>query len=271
MSDGTLSGQTVTSPYAIRCVNPAETAYVSCGSSAADNCYSGSNATAAQFAGSAITPSGKLLTWSNGVWVEAGSGTRVLAADGTDNWQVTLSPDGRSYSTNLLNKANVAGRRCPPNVFVPGNLVATGRCLYYDQGSASGIRLDATANDLTTDQTTAGAIRLGRWDSEAGGNGTGRSWYEGNIQMCAAKGMRLPTLYELSPGPCGYGLPTDATVTQWPDVNTQVPNVIVPNLGASWTWSATASTDVWQYLFIAQSCALNYINNPIYVRCVVPY
>ena len=133
-------------------------------------------------------------------------------------------------------------------------------------GSAAGWRLYAPQNDTTTDQTTAGSIRLGRWDAAASGNGTSASWYEGNIQPCANKGMRLPTLYELRGGSCGYALPTDATVTGWADNSTGVPNV-----GGNWTWSATAfRSDIWQYIFVANSCATNYISNGIYYRCVVP-
>lgn len=100
---------------------------IPCGSTLADNCYSGANAPAAKAAGSAITQQGKLLTWNlhKVVWEEF-AGTRVLASDGTDNWALQLNANGRSYGSIFLAKTNVAGQACPGSVFVPGNLVASG-------------------------------------------------------------------------------------------------------------------------------------------------
>lgn len=224
------------------------------------------NNTAAMSAGAATTASGKSLTLTNGVWVESGSGTRVLAADGSDQWAMRLNPDGRSYSNQLLDKANVAGRVCPSNVFVPGNLVATERCLYYDAGNTAQ-RLDAPANDGVTVQNTLNAIRLGNWNSSGSGNGSGPSWYEGNLQTCAAKGMRLPTLYETTASDPGISKPIDASV------NFATLSTGVPSVGSSLTWTASASTNQSQRYWswsMNNTPSISHFNEGNAVRCVVP-
>lgn len=198
---------------------------VLCGE-ANDSCY---NNKAALAAGSAVTFTGKALVLMNGIWSEK-DGTRVLSPNGLDEWAFALTPDGRKFSTNHLKRSDIAGRVCPKNVFMPGNLVATGRCLYYDAGNPAQ-RLDAPSGDSVTEQMTAGSIRLGVWNTNAGGNGTAASWYEGNIQTCAAKGMRLPTLYETTANPAGN--PIDALPTFSPGEG-------VPSVGNAYTWTATA-------------------------------
>lgn len=216
----------------------------------------------------ATTPSGKSLTFINGVWVEASPGTRVLASDGSDSWAYQLNPDGRSYSTNFLDKMNVAGRACPTNVFIPGDLVATGKCLYYDSGNPVQT-LDAIINDGMTNQSTYGSYRLGQWNTSAGGNGTNASWYEGNIQTCAAKGMRLPLLYETSaPDPGDSSKPTDA-LPSFSAASDGIPSVGVGNL----TWTASAySSDPSKYWFWwgNVSGSISYTGLYTTVRCVVP-
>lgn len=225
-----------------------------------DSCYKNQ---AAMAAGTAVTFTGKMLVLANGIWGEK-DGARVLAASGIDEWAFALSADGRKFLTTYLKKADIAGRVCPKNVFVPGNLVATGRCLYYDAGN-SAQRLDAPTNDSVTDQMTAGSIRLGAWNAPGGGNAAAASWYEGNIQLCAAKGMRLPTLYETSSNMAGN--PIDATPTFSPGEG-------VPSVTGTYTWTATAlysSNSATSYMLWSgtlsgyQSLAM--ANS---VRCVVP-
>lgn len=228
-----------------------------------DSCYSDAEALTA---GVAVTPLGKSLVYTSGeVWVASGAGTQVLAVDGADSWANALNINGRTYSATLLNKANITGRACPTNVFVPGNLVATGQCLYYDAGSG-GQRLDATANDGVTNQTTPGSIRLGSWNTAEGGNGTGASWYEGNIQTCASKGMRLPTLYEAKAPDPGSNKPTDASPTFSPSNGVPMP--------VTWGWTASASTNgtgnYWFWGDAPYTNSVHYTGNNDGARCVAP-
>ena len=227
-----------------------------------DSCY---DDTEAKTAGVALTPLGKSLVYTSGVWVESGAGTRVLAVDGADSWANAMNIDGRTYSAGTLNKANIAGRVCPTNVFVPGNLVATNKCLYYDAGGG-GQRLDATANDGVTDQTTPGSIRLGLWNTAAGGNGTAASWYEGNIQKCALQGMRLPTLYEAKAPAPASNKPTDASPTFSPNNGVPMPG--------QWGWTASASTagpgNYWFWWDVTLSDSVFYTGNNTGVRCFAP-
>jgi uncharacterized repeat protein (TIGR02543 family) len=182
-----------------------------------------------------------------------------------------LSLDGRNYSMNLLDKAHVAGRACPAHVFVPGNLTATGRCLYYD--GANGLqRLDAPNNDGLTDQVTGGSIRLSGWNNASSGLGASGSWYEGNIQTCAAKGMRLPTLYETQATAPSSGAPTDATPI-FGGASRVPPSPM--SMGTEWTWTATAATDVGPFAYFGwvssgNIARANYDQAVRTVRCVAP-
>jgi hypothetical protein len=248
-----------------------------CGGSVADNCYSGTNAAAAKAQGEAVTPSGKVLTWTvSTIWVEK-NGTKVLKADGTDAWSKQLTLNGRNYSDNFISysASTIAGRACPTHVVTPTgttdvvNLVTTNTCLYYDSGN-SAQRLDATAHDGVTNQTTSGSIRLGYWDSSAGGNSTGSSLYEGNIQTCASKGMRLPAIYETAAGSNPWGgstyLPTDGSPT-FPSTSGGVPSV-----SGSYTWTSSAFTNVSSSYWVWSGADAHngyYYGNGA-VRCVVP-
>jgi uncharacterized repeat protein (TIGR02543 family) len=242
----------------------------SCGDTSANNCYSGTNAAQLKSLGSTTTPTGKSITWNStySVWLESGAGTRVLAADGTDNWQPQLNANGRSFSASLLNKANVAGRACPSKVYVDdSNKLVANRCLYYDAGNAAQTLDGGTG---TTDQSTPGSFRLKRWTDSTTGNGTDSSWYEGNIQTCASKGMRLPTLYETTAAaPSTTYRPTDFAVAagDWSTSTTGVPSAT----GASYTWTSSAYTYAsngfwgWAGTGATSGYAVSYA-----VRCVVP-
>jgi hypothetical protein len=239
---------------------------VSCGS----NCY----ASAVMSSSLAYTSTGKALVQISGVWVQP-NGTNVLKVDGSDAWHYALNANGRTASSNLLDKnlANLAGRVCPAKVFVEdstNNRVVASRCLYYDKGNEDQ-RLDMPQVDGVTDQTTSGSLRLGPWNTAAGGNGTGASWYEGNIQTCAVKGMRLPLLYETTAAdPGGSYRPSDWSVAagDWSTITTGVPSV---DGAYTWTSSAwTGYTDVY-WAWAGTGATYYFYNGGYYaVRCVVP-
>lgn len=222
---------------------------VVCGADLTSNCYSGIDAKKARDTGFAVTPSGKRLLWTliagDGFWSEKG-GNRLLKVDGTDGWATGVSPDGRSRSAEELDYRtdNIISRICPLNVFVPAGdpdagPAVSGHCLYYDGGSPR-----QALNQLGTSQTNLGTIGLGAWNATNSGNGAAVSWYEGNIQTCAAKGMRLPTLYEtsstdpLSQDPVRRGAPRDPVAVRYSGPGVGVPPVI----GAPWTWTASSRT-----------------------------
>jgi hypothetical protein len=163
---------------------------------------------------------------------------------------------------------------CPAKVFVEdstNNRLVASRCLYYDKGNENQ-RLDMPQVDGVTDQTTSGSLRLGLWNTAAGGNGTGASWYEGNIQTCAAKGMRLPLLYETTagdPGAAGYK-PGDWAVAagDWSTAANGVPSV-----GGAYTWTSSALTDAAGYYTVwsgTGDVGYNFYHRSYAVRCVVP-
>ncbi len=246
-------------------VNPMVNLYrgtpVSCGA----DCYANGTAITA---GLAYTATGKaLVLGSYTIWYDA-NGTRVLRVDGSDNWHKALNANGRTFSSTDLNKnlADIGGRVCPVNVYVDdGNKVATGRCVYYDRGNMSQ-RLDASLLDATTNQSTAGSYRLGLWDTAAGGNTTGASWYEGNIQTCVNKGMRLPLLYETSAAdPAGTYKPADPASPSWSSASTGVPSL------GDYTWTSSAYTfDSYLYwVWAGTGTSYGYLNT-YPVRCVVP-
>jgi hypothetical protein len=142
------------------------------------------------------------------------------------------------------------------------NMTSTGNCLYYSPGYAA-----QALNAAGTSQTTAGSIGLGNWDVSETGNGTGSSWYEGNIQTCANKGMRLPTLYETTAASPSSYKPADPELT-WAATATGV-----PHSGGNWTWTSSAYTSNTSYYLIWYGTTSSYYNYDYAyhaVRCVVP-
>jgi hypothetical protein len=232
---------------------------VACGS----DCYANTDAMSY---GSAYTASGKYLTLANGVWVQS-DGTNVLRVDGTDNWHYALNANGKDWSGTLLNKttATLGGRVCPDSVYVnDSNKVATGRCLYYDQGNASQ-KLDAAG----TSQNNQATMGLAKWNVADTGNGTGAAWYEGNIKTCADKGMRLPTLYETTATKPTGSLPADASPTF--NAAKGVPGV---SGSSTRTWTSSPYTHDPSFYWIFQS-GINGAGLDVYsvtyaVRCVLP-
>ena len=216
-------------------------------------------------AGTATTPLGKVIdyAYANGssgfkVWKEHG-GNRVLRANGSDEWAQSLNLDGRGQSGSDFTDTNIGtantlitGRACPTNVYIDDNNKFTiGNCVYYTPTYAS-----QTLNAAGTSQNVSGSIGLSSWSSA--------SWYVGNIQTCASKGMRLPTMFEYQKGMdrcSGFTPQSDGTPT------------FTDNLGipATWTWSATSSTDNHTYYCCGYGNRTNYdMANIIGVVCVLP-
>jgi hypothetical protein len=134
----------------------------------------------------------------------------------------------------------IAGRVCPPNVFLNhDNMTVTGSCLYYDAGNE--------AQSLDT-AAAAGGVEgedwLKQWNSAASGRRENASYYEGNLKTCADKGMRLPTIYEANfssqsgPRPRGDKLISGAGDPIFPTFADQ--DTGVPSVPDSSTWTASA-------------------------------
>ncbi len=234
-----------------------------CGDTAANNCYTGTNSAAAQAALLATTPSGKSLEYvtANGsfkVWKEVG-GTKILRANGLDEWLMELNADGADRSGTYYsstNIANLAGRACPDAVFVnQSNKFTTNNCLYYDAGSGP--------QALNADVSIVGTTGFTTWVDP-----TTKLWYRGNIATCSNKKMRLPTLYETQ----GY-----TGVATYHPTNDGTPTITVaangaPSYPSQHTWTASVSTDVtslyWSWSGTSQNIDVYSSSN--YVRCVVP-
>jgi hypothetical protein len=229
-----------------------------------------------------LGPSGSTITlqFANGtsgfkIWREK-SGTRILNATGlvANGWQQTLTRAGTAFTgtafTNTTHVAKIAGRSCPPNVFLNySNMTATNRCLYYDVGTG--------LLDLDTDRGGASVEAqdwLRDWDSTATGRGSSSSYFEGNIKTCADKGMRLPVAYETSmnnPGTTNTPNGDSGITPVWAG------SVGVPNAaseGSGWTWTASAARPgkgyywVWVSPTLFSSQTYDYTGRA--VRCVLP-
>lgn len=209
--------------------------YEPCGS-LGDSCY---DDTVAMSAGFACLSDGTQIDYvSSGsgsgfkVWKDHDTDLILKATgfwNGPNDWQRRLSRSGKTAdSANYFTTApEIAGRACPTNVYRgPSEMTATGECLYYDLGnSAQG--LDKDSGIFGEDFLT---IPFPNTDNA--------SWYQGNIKICADKGMRLPTLYEtLEKSSFSGNFPTDATPV--------FGGTRVPAAGAA-TWTATAYLDPYQ-------------------------
>jgi hypothetical protein len=263
---------------AVRCVIP-NNAVASC----AGDCYlegtSPNFAQALAIGTERQGPSSSTLTlqFANGtsgykVWREK-NGTRILNAAGlvANGWQKQLARAGTSFSTtDFSGLTTIAGRACPPNTFLDfTNMTATSRCLYYDSGNGSQwYKLDSagTAGVQATDWLQVS-------NAGATGRGSAYSYYEGNIQVCADKGMRLPVAYETSMGAPG-GLPTGDSITPTWAANATNGVPTTANGYAHWTASAMSSS---QYDFMVWATDgsngfgyATWSNNWARVRCVLP-
>ena len=236
-----------------------------------NSCYStnpdgslSSAGTAAMSLGSALTPSGKRLMTTRGsdnflLWQDAES-NKLLKATGSDEWQMLLIPNGRSSGSTFADSttisAQLAGRRCPSNVYIDdSNKVSTVSCLYFSSAYANQ-RLDAPQNDGGSDQTTWGSLRLGRQ--------TSGKWYEGNIQTCANFGMRLPTIYETTIANFQTSMPTEIDAV----FNSEKG---IPGVGGR-TWTATAHTGDNNRFWTWDGTTVGHENQgAVYgIRCVLP-
>ena len=215
---------------------------VTCGSSG-NLCYASTAATSARVA---VTPSGKLIQYgqvggynggvgASGLWTQVG-GNQVLRADGSDSWSLQLAANGKStasayLSTSAFGTGGLTARACPTSTYLgSSNMTASNSCIYW--GVMTGY---VSLNHAGTSQSTIGTIGLGTWSTA--------SYYVGNIDDCATKGLRLPALYEFNvsaPSP----LPTDATPS-WASSNgmpglTSDPGHGIPTNFVVGYWSATS-------------------------------
>jgi hypothetical protein len=223
-----------------------------------------------------------ILQYANGtngfkIWKEK-NGIRILNATGliANGWQGQLTRAGTAFSgVDFTTGANIGGRVCPTHVFLShGDMTASGRCVYYDAGSPVQ-RLDAAGIG-----GTEASDWLQRYNRADTGRGTSSSYYEGNIKVCADKGMRLPTAYEtrMTTSVGTSYLPTgDGISPIWAgEVNG------VPSSELGWTW--TASAGIWSsrkdiYWLWTGNCGNGgscgniddgYYANDYAVRCVLP-
>jgi hypothetical protein len=239
--------------------------YHPCGDSG-NSCYNDQKALDAGFT---VTVSEKVLTavaLADGlkIWKELG-GSRILKASGLDEWQMQLNPDGKGFSAlPFTNMQQIAGRVCPKNVYVDAaRPFMTDNCLYHDAGNTP-----QTLNAAGSSQTVLGQMGLADWNTYNGGS---LKWYVGNIQTCAAKGMRLPTLYETN---CCKGF-NENSYLPVADGNPEFsPGNGIPAIATAdtYTWTATASTKNPQNYLIVNPLAgfsQDYTRTAA-SRCVLP-
>jgi hypothetical protein len=157
------------------------------------------------------------------VWREK-TGDRILSSTGvweSDNdWQKFMGQFGYFYDEEVVGRnaylhvtgggVAIAGRVCPPNVFLNHqNMMAEGRCLYYNVG------LEPSADQVLTSFSPEESNFIPFFGKEGlSGQGASTSYYEGNRKSCNY--FRLPTIYEtqVSQIPSGLDfLPTGDGIT----------------------------------------------------------
>jgi hypothetical protein len=145
------------------------------------------------------------------VWQDVNS-NKIINASGiwssANTWQKKLAADGKSKTTNDFTAiSQLAGRVCPPNVYVnDSNKFTTNRCLYYQKDN--GIR---HSQNIPMHNPTG--TFLGLWCS------AGEKWFKGNVSSCSTHGMRVPTVYETNATgtfPAGRPYPTSDSGQQMP-------------------------------------------------------
>jgi hypothetical protein len=212
------------------------------------------------------------------VWKEK-NGSRLLNAAGIwtneNNWQKRLTRNGLAFSDDYLIEPTLirglAGRVCPPNVFLSrDNMVAEGRCLYFDGGN----QLQALSYYYGPDFQEA-TDWLRDSTSPTSGRGSSSSYFEGNIKTCADKGMRLPVIYETTINGAyakqkGWMLPSGESNLNvvWAEQNG------VPSF-QGWTWTSTAigtENNYYQYYrrWYWDETGIENASFKGYVRCVLP-
>lgn len=247
------------------------------------NCYSA--AVSSVIGTEATGPGGATMTlqYANGssgfkIWREK-NGSRILNASGdiANGWQKMLIPAGTSFDISDLTGPYIinqlAGRVCPAHVFLSyTHMTASGRCVYYDAGNGN----QALNRYYSTASGTEGIYWMTYWNSYSSGRGTASSYYEGNIQACAEKGMRLPVAYETDGS--GYNIssyiysPTgDSINPSWADATSGVPPVVT----GQWSFTASASTAstslYWVWGGTDPATANGIFSQTGYsIRCVLP-
>ena len=218
------------------------------------------------------------------------NGTRILKANGMDEWQKQLNFTGLGHSgADFVSPSAIEGRVCPPRVFIDqSNKFTQGNCLYYSHGylrytQNGGDYLDCvgvssgdpnywSCRDGTeygldedgTSQINLATLGLNEWS-----NYGSAKWYVGNIKTCGIVGMRLPTIYETTT--------TDTSETYYPFSNGTPPafagvNGVPDAFGLSWTASSyTENGKVGYWNWNSSSSAFNgYYYHSNGVRCVLP-
>jgi hypothetical protein len=141
--------------------------------------------------------------------------------------------------------------------------------LYYDTGNGNQwFKLDSagtTGVEATDWMTTSNTSPTGR--------GASTSYYEGNIHVCADKGMRLPVAYETSMNSAS-SLPTGDGITPTWAANATSGVPTTNNGYAHWTASAMISSQFDFVLWATDGSAgfgyATWSNNWGRVRCVLP-
>jgi hypothetical protein len=200
---------------------------------------------------------------------------KVLNANGvwdsgrTMGWQTKLNSDGTANTGGFLQYGeakNLAGRACPHEVNASSTKPTKRICLYYDHG------------------TQYQMLDLGDWSDPSSQVGDQAGWYEGNIQVCSNKGMRLPTLYETnSRSPTVReeasfpGLPGGTDGATAPEFISTSRQYGVPPVERAWTWTASAYvtqgaiTPEYRYWVWNNSDILYKTSRTSHaVRCVLP-
>lgn len=191
-----------------------------------------------------------VATTSSGfkIWKEQ-NGSRILNATGnvdiSNGWQKRLETNGNGFVTigtsvsdpgYLVNYSSIAGRVCPPYVY-SGGTAKIDNCLFY-----------------TSESTAANFQNIPNNNDPSSDNGGLESWLDANIPLCADKGMRLPTAYEvgateiknISQLPDITGYPQGFTEPTGFDEDRKVPLYSSPIKGI---WTATGSKFADTYYF----------------------
>lgn len=225
------------------------------------------------------------------LWKEK-DGNRILNASGivANGWQKALNRAGTAFAGDLTNASvisQIEGRVCPPNVFLNhDNMTATERCLYYDSGNSAQTFDAAHPDNGGAAENMEGEDWLREWDRSATGNGTGSSYYEGNIEPCADQGMRLPTVYEtqsnmtnceINPGvACLDYLPTGDLIENGGSLAEHPTRAGVNGVPAllDWTWTSSATpwgpSNFWAFGPSGPTLSPSNFGNSHQVRCVLP-
>ena len=149
-------------------------------------------------------------------------------------------------------------------VQVDGKILVGGQFISY-QGTTRDriLRLNSNGDEDAVEASDS----LSAWNRAATGRGTASSYYEGNINTCGAKGMRLPTMYETTMHKPSSWLPTGDTGVNptWAGSTNGV-----PSNASLWTASASTNNTDYYWLWSGTSGGRSSYNNALYVRCVLP-